>query len=66
MKEITYQREKTALLFIDPYNDFLSEGGKIWPRVKVEMALMSSLLPFGNLYVLAAKRHFLLITVTTT
>ena len=24
----------TALLFIDPYNDFLSEGGKIWPRVK--------------------------------
>ena len=23
----------TALLFIDPYNDFLSEGGKLWPRV---------------------------------
>jgi hypothetical protein len=21
-------------LFIDPYNDFLSEGGKLWPRVK--------------------------------
>ncbi|MEZ2442297.1 cysteine hydrolase family protein [Chitinophaga sp. RCC_12] len=34
MKALTYQREKTALLFIDPYNDFLSEGGKIWPRVK--------------------------------
>jgi nicotinamidase-related amidase len=29
----TYQRASTALLFIDPYNDFLSEGGKAWPRV---------------------------------
>jgi nicotinamidase-related amidase len=24
----------TALLLIDPYNDFLSEGGKLWPRVQ--------------------------------
>jgi nicotinamidase-related amidase len=24
---------RTALLFVDPYNDFLSEGGKLWPRV---------------------------------
>jgi ureidoacrylate peracid hydrolase len=23
----------TALLVIDPYNDFISEGGKIWPRI---------------------------------
>jgi len=23
----------TALLLIDPYNDFISEGGKLWPRV---------------------------------
>ena len=29
----TYARASTALLFIDPYNDFLSEGGKAWPRV---------------------------------
>jgi nicotinamidase-related amidase len=29
-----YDRAATALLFIDPYNDFLSEGGKLWPRVK--------------------------------
>jgi hypothetical protein len=19
---------------VDPYNDFISEGGKIWPRIK--------------------------------
>ena len=34
MEQQTYQRGETALLFIDPYNDFLSEGGKVWPRVK--------------------------------
>jgi hypothetical protein len=25
----------SALLVVDPYNDFISEGGKIWPRIKV-------------------------------
>ena len=29
-----YDRESSALLFVDPYNDFLSEGGKLWPRVQ--------------------------------
>jgi len=29
-----YERRRTALLLVDPYNDFLSEGGKIWPMVK--------------------------------
>ncbi len=24
----------TALLVIDPYNDFISEGGKFWDRVR--------------------------------
>jgi nicotinamidase-related amidase len=24
----------TALLVVDTYNDFISEGGKIWPRIK--------------------------------
>ena len=26
--------ETTALLLVDPYNDFLSEGGKVWPRLQ--------------------------------
>jgi nicotinamidase-related amidase len=30
----TYDPPRTGLLFVDPYNDFLSEGGKVWPRVK--------------------------------
>ena len=29
-----YPTRNTALLFVDPYNDFLSEGGRIWPRVQ--------------------------------
>lgn len=28
-----YEPECSALLFVDPYNDFLSEGGKLWPLV---------------------------------
>jgi nicotinamidase-related amidase len=31
---VTYASDKTALLIVDPYNDFLSEGGKIWPFLK--------------------------------
>jgi nicotinamidase-related amidase len=29
-----YDPNITAILLVDPYNDFLSEGGKLWPRVK--------------------------------
>lgn len=29
-----YEPSTTAILLVDPYNDFLSEGGKLWPRVK--------------------------------
>jgi ureidoacrylate peracid hydrolase len=32
--KLTYQKEITALVVIDPYNDFISEGGKIWDRIK--------------------------------
>ncbi|WP_327111471.1 cysteine hydrolase [Streptomyces sp. NBC_01341] len=30
----SYDPRHTAVLLVDPYNDFLSEGGKIWPRLK--------------------------------
>ncbi|SDJ60803.1 Nicotinamidase-related amidase [Nonomuraea maritima] len=29
-----YDPRRTAVLLVDPYNDFLSEGGKVWPRVE--------------------------------
>ena len=34
MAELKFEKEITALLVIDPYNDFISEGGKLWDRVK--------------------------------
>ena len=34
MDTLTYDKEITALLVIDPYNDFISEGGKVWPRIR--------------------------------
>ena len=34
MAKLLYDKEITALLVIDPYNDFISEGGKLWDRVK--------------------------------
>ena len=34
MPKMTYNKNITALLVIDPYNDFISEGGKIWPRIR--------------------------------
>jgi len=34
MKTLKYEKEITGLLVIDPYNDFISEGGKVWDRLK--------------------------------
>ena len=34
MARLTYEKEITGLVLIDPYNDFISEGGKIWDRIK--------------------------------
>ena len=31
---MTYTPRVTGLLVIDPYNDFISEGGKVWDRLK--------------------------------
>jgi ureidoacrylate peracid hydrolase len=34
MTTVKFDKEITAILVIDPYNDFISEGGKIWDRIK--------------------------------
>ena len=31
---MTYANDLTGLVVIDPYNDFISEGGKVWDRLK--------------------------------
>ena len=35
MANLKFDKEITALLVIDPYNDFISEGGKVWDRLKI-------------------------------
>lgn len=32
MANLKFDKESTALLVIDPYNDFISESGKIWVK----------------------------------
>src|SRR5215510_10709778 len=34
MSASDYRRDATALLLVDPYNDFLSDGGLLWPRLR--------------------------------
>ena len=34
MANDSYSKARTALLVIDPFNDFLTDGGKVWPHVK--------------------------------
>ena len=34
MTRPAYDKELTALLIVDPYNDFISEGGKLWGRIR--------------------------------
>ena len=31
---MAYTKDTTGLLVIDPYNDFISPGGKVWDRLK--------------------------------
>ena len=35
MTKVAYDKQLTALLVIDPYNDFISDGGKVWDRLKI-------------------------------
>lgn len=34
MVDDSYTRDRTALLFVDLHNDFLTDGGKLWPLVE--------------------------------
>jgi ureidoacrylate peracid hydrolase len=34
MAQVSYDKQISALLVIDPYNDFISEGGKVWDHLK--------------------------------
>jgi nicotinamidase-related amidase len=52
MTTSTYAADHTALLVVDPYNDFMSEGGKLFNAIK-ETADASGM--FGNLRAILPK-----------
>ena len=54
MAQITVDAATTALVVIDPYNDFISEGGKVWDRLK-DVAELNDCVPH-MLQVLNAAR----------
>jgi len=46
MADVSYPMGRTGVLLVDPYNDFLSEGGKLWPMLKdiaTEVELLGNL-----------------------
>ena len=55
MSNQNFNKENTAILVIDPYNDFISEGGKIWDRLK-DIAEANQCVP-NMLQVLNAARN---------
>ncbi|MGO6706212.1 isochorismatase family cysteine hydrolase [Rhizobium leguminosarum] len=54
MKRLSYDPNNTGLVVVDPYNDFISEGGKIWPRIK-EVAEANNCVPHMQQVLTAAR-----------
>src|SRR5215470_4988252 len=54
-RNLSYDKEITAILVIDPYNDFISEGGKIWDRLKA-VAEANQCVPNMSLVLNAARK----------
>lgn len=55
MTNLNFDKETTALLVIDPYNDFISEGGKIWDRIK-NVAEVTNTVPHMSKLLAAARQ----------
>src|SRR5713226_614931 len=49
-----YAADRTAVLIVDAYNDFLSAGGKLWPQIRAVAESVDLLAHLGA--VLAAAR----------
>jgi ureidoacrylate peracid hydrolase len=52
---VRLEPDVTALLVIDPYNDFISEGGKVWDRLR-SVAEANSCVPHMAAVLTAARR----------
>ena len=62
MSPPTYDKKATALIVVDPYNDFLSDGGKVWQRVQPiaeEVGLIANMKAIVQAARLAGLRVFI-------
>ncbi len=50
-----YSEDRTGLLLIDTFNDFLSQGGKLWPRVQPVADAVDLLAHLRTLLVIARR-----------
>ena len=57
MATMTYDKTVTALLVIDPYNDFISEGGKVWGRIKAVAEANACVANMSQVLAAARKAH---------
>jgi len=55
MADVTFRLDQTGLLVVDPYNDFISDGGKLWSRVR-EVVEANGCIP-NMIRILQAARH---------
>lgn len=53
---MSYDPQKTALLLVDPYNDFLGEGGKLFSRAKAVADEVNLLCHLPEIVAIARKR----------
>jgi nicotinamidase-related amidase len=60
MTDIQYDRERTGLLLVDPYNDFLASEGKLWPFAR-EVAEAVNLLSNLRAIVASARQAGILV-----
>lgn len=57
MAETTYEPELTGLLIVDPYNDFLSEGGKLYELSRETLASLNVVEHMRQVLAAARSRH---------
>ena len=54
---MTYPKSSTALLLVDPYNDFLVDGGKVFPKLKDSLEAVGLVPRLINLVEAVHKHH---------
>ena len=58
MENLKFDKEIAAPLVIDPYNDFIFEGGKLWDCLKTVAEANDCVLTYCRSWMLRGRRRF--------